>query len=71
MAFYQENPHLSDHHLRMIDANYVTHGKVRRMTPLARGAFGKPDRRFDRIWVDERVKKRLRKPRITIVVCGS
>lgn len=69
MPIYQDDPHLSDHHLRMIDANFVPHGKTRKRTPLTRGPFGKPERRFDRVWVDDRVKVRLRRPRVHIIVC--
>ena len=67
-TFYMRDPHLSEHHGRMIYAHVYAKGKRRRLYPLTRGQFGKPERRKGRVWVDFRAKIRgpHRAPRITI-----
>jgi len=68
MSFYMSDPHASDHHIRGIWASSQRGKKARFLNPLVRGPFGKPNRRFDRVWVDFRAKTRgpHRAPRITI-----
>ena len=71
MTFYHSDPHISDFHLRAIYQSVGLRGHMKRMNPITRGPFGKPERRKGRVWLDERSKTRgpHQCPRITIVVC--